>query len=325
MTGSRPSTAEVAAGITLAAHAPSVHNTQPWQWRMTSSHLELYADAQRRLQVADPFGRLLLMSCGANLHHFSVAMGSRGWASEITRFPDPHKPGLLASVAFSRSRPSSLMSAWAEAVSLRRTDRRPMSSCEIPDAYIRRFAELAAEHGAFAQPLTADQVDHWENLVQQVKERRGGLPEYRQELSRWTHRADRTRAGVAAGRFRQRLEPEPVGPEQVASRLQREDVDDTAAGRPLSLLLTTSSDDSLGRLRAGEAMSAVLLEATSLGLATSIDSQAIEVETIRSRIESGLLRGSRSPQVLVRAGWPSSADPLPATPRRPTQEILRPG
>ena len=48
------------------------------------------------------------------------------------------------------------------------------------------------------------------------------------------------------------------------------------------ILLSTSSDDDLSRLRAGEAMSAVLLEATSAGLATCPLSQPLEVLETRS-------------------------------------------
>jgi hypothetical protein len=92
--------------------------------------------------------------------------------------------------------------------------------------------------------------------------------------------------------------------------------------QPLSMLITTSSDDPLARLRAGEAMSAVLLEATRLGLATAVDSQVLEMDSTRSVIENRLLHGSLTPQVLLTIGWPSSADPLPATPRRDTKDIV---
>jgi hypothetical protein len=101
--------------------------------------------------------------------------------------------------------------------------------------------------------------------------------------------------------------------------LARRAADDPQA---LSLLIATSSDDALARLRAGEAMSAVLLEATRLGLATAIDSQVLEMDSTRSVVEDRLLHGSLTPQVLLTVGWPSSADPLPATPRRFVGDVL---
>ena len=45
--------------IRLAARAPSLHNTQPWRFKVSQDALELYADTKRQLRV-DPDGRELL-------------------------------------------------------------------------------------------------------------------------------------------------------------------------------------------------------------------------------------------------------------------------
>ena len=51
--------------IELACRAPSVHNSQPWHWRVVDdATIELYADRRRQLQVSDPIGRNLALSCG---------------------------------------------------------------------------------------------------------------------------------------------------------------------------------------------------------------------------------------------------------------------
>ncbi len=39
--------------IATAARAPSVHNTQPWRFRVGPSAIELYCDPRRKLRV-DP-------------------------------------------------------------------------------------------------------------------------------------------------------------------------------------------------------------------------------------------------------------------------------
>ena len=46
--------------VELACRAPSVHNTQPWAWRVSSDRIDLYADWSRRLPASDPDGRNLL-------------------------------------------------------------------------------------------------------------------------------------------------------------------------------------------------------------------------------------------------------------------------
>ena len=61
--------AALAAAAQFAGLAPSIHNTQPWRWRLVGPVLELRAERQRQLGVTDPSGHLLLISCGAALHH----------------------------------------------------------------------------------------------------------------------------------------------------------------------------------------------------------------------------------------------------------------
>jgi hypothetical protein len=321
MSRNQPSAAEIASCISLASRAPSPHNTQPWQWRVTPTSLDLYADPVRRLHASDPFGRLLLLSCGATLHHLWVVMESRGWATEISRFPDRRKPSLLASVDFRPGHIDHQLAELAEAVALRRSDRRPMSSWEVPDVHVQRLVEAAAGRGVIAQPLSDDQAAVWDALGRRVYAARKRSPEYLKEVDLWTHRAERLRDGIRLANLAPTLEEGTalIEAERPIAHLSRPH---TGQFQPVSLLLTTSSDDPLARLRAGEALSVILLTATSLGLATSIDSQVMEVETTRSLIENRVLQGSRSPQILVSVGWPSSADPLPQTPRRPNAEIL---
>src|SRR5678815_5003933 len=82
--------------IELACRAPSVHNTQPWRWRIRGAELELHADRSRQLQVGDPQGRNLVISCGAALHHAQVAAGALGWEARVDRVPFGTASTLLA-------------------------------------------------------------------------------------------------------------------------------------------------------------------------------------------------------------------------------------
>src|SRR5687767_12047297 len=43
--------------VATAARAPSVHNTQPWRFRLSGNELEVYAIPSRRLDRVDPQGR----------------------------------------------------------------------------------------------------------------------------------------------------------------------------------------------------------------------------------------------------------------------------
>jgi hypothetical protein len=85
----------------------------------------------------------------------------------------------------------------------------------------------------------------------------------------------------------------------------------------------TSGDGPADRIRAGEALSAVLLAASGLRLATTPLSQATEVAEAREAV--GGVLGAGEPQILVRVGWPATtAGELPATPRRDLRSVLIP-
>jgi hypothetical protein len=79
------------------------------------------------------------------------------------------------------------------------------------------------------------------------------------------------------------------------------------------------------RLRAGEAVSAVLLAATRFGLGTTPLSQGVEVDAVRQAIQRDVLHVPEQPQLVLRVGWPASgAAELPPTPRRDLHSVLLP-
>ena len=78
--------------------APSVHNSQPWQFRLGTDHLDLLADPGRQLQVLDPLGRQLTISCGCALFNTRAAVAAEGLDATVVRLPDPDQPELLARV-----------------------------------------------------------------------------------------------------------------------------------------------------------------------------------------------------------------------------------
>src|SRR6185437_10770669 len=89
------------AAVQLACRAPSLHNSQPWQWVAERVGLDLYLDHSRILPSADKAGREAHIGCGAMLDHLCVAMAAAGRKANVSRFPDSKNPGHLASLDFS--------------------------------------------------------------------------------------------------------------------------------------------------------------------------------------------------------------------------------
>ena len=115
--------------IKVAGRAPSVHNTQPWRFKVSEDAIELYADASRQL-LEDPAGREMLISCGAALYGLRLGIRSLGYLAEAELFSGS---ALLARVR--RGLPAPITSderKMLQAVPHRHTHRGPFEPGPLP-------------------------------------------------------------------------------------------------------------------------------------------------------------------------------------------------
>src|ERR1044072_601919 len=94
----RPLAAALAQAAAAAGYAPSIHNTQPWRWRVYADRLRRRAPRSRQLAATDPDTRLLTLSCGTALHHARLALAAEGQTVDVRRLPQPSEPDLLAAI-----------------------------------------------------------------------------------------------------------------------------------------------------------------------------------------------------------------------------------
>lgn len=323
MTGIRPDTEAVRAALALAVRAPSVHNTQPWQWRVGDRTVHLYADESRRLACADPDGRDEILSCGAALHHFRVAARSLGWRTIVHRIPNPADPAHLAAIEFARVTPTAEDEELARAINRRHTDRRRVSSWETPPGDLATLLAVGTEEGAGILEVTggASRAVLVSTFARAAEQHRAD-PEYLSELSIWSGR-HAAPEGVPA-RNAVPVAEDPLTRKFAAATLSEPEVGDMTAGGSL-LLIHTPTDDRLSRLRAGEAGSAVLLAATVLGLATCPMTEPLELPDTRARVQDDVLDGIAYPQLIIRVGWAAmAAADVPVSPRRPLADVVGP-
>lgn len=76
----------------MLAHAllaPNPHNRQPWMADLTQpGRIGLICDGERLLPETDPFGRQILIGCGAFIELAVIAAAERGVAVDVQLFPD---------------------------------------------------------------------------------------------------------------------------------------------------------------------------------------------------------------------------------------------
>ncbi len=305
--------------LTLACRAPSVHNSQPWLWRLRGDRLELFADLSRQLVQTDPDSRDLVLSCGAALHHFQVAARGLGWRAEVTRLPDPRNPRRLATITLEPAIKPPEAADEMRAIGLRQTDRRRFTSWPVPAERLESLARIGQQWGVAVVPIADDSTRaRLRELSRRADEVQSADPGYQAELASRLHgRSD----GMS-------LRAVPVDQDEASRTFPAGELaDDTrqAVENPEGILLICTEEDSvLCQLRAGEAMSAMWLRATMDGFSVVPLSQALEVEETRRAIQTHLLAGRGTPQIILRVGWPPIADtdPVPPSRRRGLDEVM---
>ncbi|EHR50977.1 nitroreductase family protein [Saccharomonospora marina XMU15] len=315
----------VRAALALATRAPSVHNSQPWQWKVGDRTVHLYADRELQLPAIDPEGRDLLLSCGAALHHLRVGLAALGWHSRVHRMPNPAEPQHLAAVELARHEPTFDEISLASAIPRRRTDRRRFSSWEVPPSRVGELAEHAAAEGAVLIGVTDPMARY--RLIEAIGEAarlHDDDPAYQVELAQWTGRDEDTQGVPARSAVAPVHVPGEPDPRRFRDpRLPQPEGSSAEPDASVLLVLATASDDTMSQFRAGEAMSEVLLAATHAGLANCPLSEPLEIGSTRDIVRSEVLGDSAYPQLILRVGWAAvNADPLPATPRRPLSEVV---
>ncbi len=312
----------LARAVVAARRAPSIFNSQPWRWLIADGVAQLRADRERALSTIDADGRLLMVSCGAALHHARVALAGMGVLAEVTRFPEPDDPELLARIqvtGFGVAEPAAIREQ--QAIALRRTDRRPFADAEVPGELLDRLRAAAEAQGAHLHLLRPDAVVTLTVAAQVAAAAEFGDPAYRAELAEWTGRAAGAHDGVPA------VTAATPGPRVVPLR-------DFTPGAPVRTsasvidrcacyaVLFTDSDDARSWLAAGEALSAVLLTATMHRLAVSPMSDVVEVPAARHLLFRELLSGIGYPMLALRVGLPAEVVPAASTARRPLTDTV---
>ena len=317
--------AEISTLLRAATRAPSLHNSQPWSFRVGAQNVELYADTSRHLRRADSSGRSLLVSCGAALFNLRVAAEHLGFHPRVRILPDADKPTLiaLAEVDHRHNRPGGLDSYYP-AIQARRTNRSPFHNRRTPVSVLAALSEAASAEGAALR--VSDDPDEVTRIIRVLHD--ADLLEHT-DPARITERL----AWIGSAHRVDGIPLAALGPRPTQDLVAHRDLGYAVGGArdraafettPTIAVLSTAHDAPVDWVRAGQALERLLLEATTAGVVASFLNQPLEHDDLRSLVRSPRTGVGHS-QMVLRLGYGIE---VPATPRRPVahvQKAPRPG
>jgi nitroreductase len=308
--------------LTTAGLAPSLHNSQPWRFRITPQVIELHADPERRLAVADPGGMEQRIACGAALFNLRLALHGHGIRPDVTVLPDRSSPDLIAAIRHGGAQgPTPEQTRLLKAVPLRHTNRRPFSDTAVTAEEQRALGRAALEEGSWLHIVSEpDERIQLQRLAARAHRLQIGDPAFVDELKRWTSDRPGRDDGVPADVGGPRPAPHDrwvkrdytggTGEERVPGK--------EFEGEPMIAVLGSHLSGATAEVQSGQALQHLLLTATAEGLAASFLSQIVEIPHIREELRT-LIGAARPPQVVLRIGRGWS---VPGTPRRAVSDEL---
>jgi hypothetical protein len=304
----------------FATLSPSHRNRQPWRFELGPAWIDLRADPERRLPVADPDDHHLEVSLGAALETMVVSAAAAGLDAAIEHRDDrirvnyqvgqPGGPGLY------------------NAILARQTARVPFDPAPLPQELLDRCEKLANRDGAVATMITdRESIGLVLDATLTAVERQLRDPRWLAEFQTWlrfdTSEALARRDGVYTTAWGYPALPRAIGSRffELITTPARERKRCTEQLQGCGALLVIGSADRsvADRRNAGRAYQRAALVTTAAGVRSAPLNAAVDYPDLRRRIADIAILGENRPAVVLRLGTGGPAQPRSL--RRPAAEV----
>ncbi len=304
--------------IQYAILAPSVRNSQPWNFRVEDGVIRLHLDRSRARRTTDPELRELIISCGAALQHLCVAARRFGFNLEVETLPEG-KPSLLAIVRLDGKKKATedetimfyAIHKWLNVPQPFRAKKK------VPDALLDELSRMANTDNTWLHVaresagrdtiagLIAEGDLAQKKGEEERKQQAAAAPapiKRRKQDKRSILQIDVAEGAGHIASYIQSFFKRPVGESKIIARSKKSLTDSEA----VLVILGTHENSPASWLAAGQTLAAILLRGLAVGVRASFLNQPVQLPELRNKLIEDLdLPGY--PQVLLHLGYPESA------------------
>ncbi len=314
--------------LRYAILAPSVYNSQPWQFEVKGNECLIMADRRVALSVIDPDDRSLVIACSAALFNLKLALSYFGYHEKTELYPDTNNEDVLAKVTIGDKINSQSENKQTKALFGAMTDFEKNHGAfldkSVSEEDAQDFKTACSAEGAWLYVCDDEEKSRVVNMLIEADRIQCMNKNFRRELCQWT---DKRRKESLDGmpefgdtfsnvmnQFTPHIVRRFVGDDKEAVTDS-----DFVAGIPLLAILGTVSGGAKERVMTGQAFMRLCLLAQSKGLSISTLNQVCEVPEMRLRLHDEINQQGRA-HIILRIGYGGK---IKHTARRPLTECLK--
>ena len=286
--------------VYYARLAPSSNNQQPWKFVVSDTEIDVFADTDKWLRVADRDRREMFISLGCAIESIRIAADYAGYGTSVKHFPVHNNETMVARIAVEREGPKrdAAVGHLLRYMLLRHTSHRLFERGRPVSDMDRKSLYAACQVGEVSLHYVSDPAALAElaRLETAADAQLFADPDYRQEVAGWLGRDLFGTSWLLA-----RLGTLAVAHLPLGSRFGESDAQRMASA-PLVGVLSTRGDRRVDELQTGEAYLRIALVAERYDLRVQPASQIIEVPETRAAAAKLCGLGNRVLQHLFRIG-----------------------
>jgi nitroreductase len=282
--------------LNYAVLAPSIYNSQPWEFNVSEDEIRLYADEKRWLQVADADKREYYLSLGCAIENLVIAAEHFGYTCHTIYFPG--EKDLVAVIKLAPRMLPAPDPGLFGAILSRRTNEGPYIDRIVSDEVLEKLPIQLTNQSIQIHFISDSEIKKgFRDIVVRTDQIQYADANYKSERGHWLGQGVMGPTGMQALIDKMFVVFLDAAPEEI-----RKDIE-LVNSTPVLGFVTTIENDSESTVLAGQAFERLWLASTALGLSIHPMSQALEVPETKAELSKLLKPLSGNVQQVFLLGY----------------------